>query len=309
MSAPTVLPTRPLRTLVAGLAIVAAALAGVACGGGAGARSSGGALPGPSSTTSTAPRPTGTVDGLVAIGGGRLHLRCTGEGRSTVVLVAGWGDGGDSWSDMESRLTGHARVCTPSRFGTGTSDPPPRPQTFTTEADDLHELLATAGEPGPYVLVGHSFGGAEAVAFTARHSSEVVGLALIDTSPAIWPQAVCAVPADAGAMAGVFAETCRQLHDAGGNPEHLDGVPAFAEVAAIRSLGDVPAVVLTRAEPVYAGLAPAAAHDLATAWSEGQHAWSALSTRSRLVPVDTQEHYVHLADPDLVAGELLRLLP
>ena len=50
-------------------------------------------------------RPTGPVDALVDIGKGRLHLRCAGTGDTTVLLIAGWGDGGDAWGDVETELT------------------------------------------------------------------------------------------------------------------------------------------------------------------------------------------------------------
>lgn len=49
-------------------------------------------------------------------------------------------------------------------------------------------LLQRAGEPGPYVLAGHSFGGLYALTFVADHPDEVAGLVLIDsTAPALHP--------------------------------------------------------------------------------------------------------------------------
>ncbi|HXH94146.1 MAG TPA: alpha/beta fold hydrolase, partial [Thermoanaerobaculia bacterium] len=51
-------------------------------------------------------------------------------------------------------------------------------------AGDLHTLLARAGEPGPYVLVGHSFGGLYVLNFAARYPEQVAGMVLLDsTSP------------------------------------------------------------------------------------------------------------------------------
>src|SRR3712207_8210128 len=67
-----------------------------------------------------------------------------------------------------------SRVCAYDRFGTGTSDAPTTPQTFEDQVADLHELLDAVGEPGPYVVVGPSFVGAEAVTFrSAEHTSEL----------------------------------------------------------------------------------------------------------------------------------------
>jgi pimeloyl-ACP methyl ester carboxylesterase len=248
------------------------------------------------------------VDSLIKIGRGQLHLRCEGAGDATVVLIAGWEDGGDDWGSVEPGLVDHARVCSYARFGTGTSDAPTNPQTFTTQADDLHELLDTAGEPGPYVIVGHSFGGVEAVAFASRYGANVKGLVLIDTSPATWPDATCAVPDDGSDAAAVFAATCIHMSDPMANVEHLDAVKAFREVRPLSTLGNLPMTVITRAAPSYAGLAPDAARELATTWAGGQNDWAKLSSAGRVVPVDTQDHYVHHANPALVVDEIRGLV-
>jgi pimeloyl-ACP methyl ester carboxylesterase len=73
-----------------------------------------------------------------------------------------------AWSAITASRPAEARVCSHDRFGTSTSDAPPTDQTFTSEAADLHQLIQIAGEIRPYVVVGHSFGDAEAVAFTSR---------------------------------------------------------------------------------------------------------------------------------------------
>jgi pimeloyl-ACP methyl ester carboxylesterase len=124
-------------------------------------------------------------------------------------------------------------VCSYAKFGTGTSDPAPTPQTFATQADDLHELLRVAGEPGPYVVLGHSFGGAEAVTFASRHGEEVVGLLLLDASPTTWPATACSVPA--------FAPVC-----------------------------DLPTTVVTAAHRVAPGVGPDELARLDGVWSDGQ---------------------------------------
>src|SRR5262249_50783552 len=159
----------------------------------------------------------------VTPGGPQLHISCAGAGPATVVLIAGFGDGGDGWDSIEPTLAEHTRVCTYSRFGTGSSDPPTAVQTFATEADDLHALLHSAGEPGPYSVVGPSFGGAEAVTFTQRYPGEVNGLLLLDASPPDWPAAVCAVSDDGSDAAAGFRQTCAMVSEPDGNPEQLAG--------------------------------------------------------------------------------------
>jgi pimeloyl-ACP methyl ester carboxylesterase len=51
-------------------------------------------------------------------------------------------------------------------------------------AADLHVLLERAGEPGPFVFVGHSSGGAYAMTYAAQYPDEVAAMVLLDsTSP------------------------------------------------------------------------------------------------------------------------------
>ena len=114
----------------------------------------------PTTTVTTVARPTATIDELVGAEGARVHVRCVGEGDTTVVLIAGFGGDTTGWANVEPAIAARARVCSYDRPGTGTSDPATATATFTTEATDLHDLLRTIGEPGPYVVVGQSFGGA-----------------------------------------------------------------------------------------------------------------------------------------------------
>ena len=259
----------------------------------------------PSSTTATttttvAERPSQPLDELVRIDSGRMHLRCVGAGESTVLLIAGWAEGRESWGAIEAPLAEHARVCSYSRFGTGTSDVPSSTQTFTTQATDLHALLEEAGEPGPYLLVGHSFGGAEAVTFASRYSGEVRGLVLLDASPTTWPAAVCSVAAYEGG--------CAVMNDPALDPERLDVVPAFEEVATIRSLEDLPMTVVTAAHRIDPALAPAELARLDTLWAEGLELWAGLSTASSIVTVADTGHHIQIDQPQAVIDEVLGLL-
>jgi pimeloyl-ACP methyl ester carboxylesterase len=224
------------------------------------------------------------------------------------VLIAGFGNGSDTWGAVAPELSAEARVCSYDRFGTGTSDTPPTDQTFTSEAADLHRLLQTAGEIGPYVVVGHSFGGAEAVAFTSRFSDEVEGVLLLDASPVTWPAATCAVPADGTPTAAVFAGICAAISDPGKNPERLDAPAAFADVASIESLGDIPMTVATRADLSYPDLPTAVDAQLATAWTDGQAHWASLSSVARLITVPDTSHNIQIDQPGVVVDQISALL-
>lgn len=301
---------RRISLLISAL-VIPGVLAGCGSGGSTRAASTPAPKPEAQAAEATLPaRPTQRVDRLAPVGpdGERMQLTCTGDGDRTVLLLAGFGDAGESWSIVAPALSEHARVCIPVRFGLGASDGPPSTQTFTTEAADLHRLLAAAGEPGPYVVVGHSFGGAEAVAFAAAHADEVAGVVLVDASPVTWPAVSCAVPDDGSEAAASFRQSCSMISDPARNPERLDAPAAFDDVAEVASLGDLPLVVLTRASVDYPGLAPAVAAPLADAWRDGQARWASLSSASTVVPVGDTGHVIQFDQPDAVTDQVLALL-
>lgn len=119
---------------------------------------------------------------LIDLGGYSMHLLCTGQGSPTVVLSAGSGDFSFDWALVQPEVAKLSRVCSYDRAGEAWSDLGPAPRTMTQEVFDLHRALAKAGVPGPYILVGHSSGGAVMRLFAALYPTEVIGMVLVDGS-------------------------------------------------------------------------------------------------------------------------------
>ena len=136
------------------------------------------------------------------------------------------------------------------------------------------------------MVVGHSFGGAEAVTFASRYADQVTGLVLIDASPASWPTELSAVGDDGSGMAATIHSTCAGWTDPTANVEHLDVFGSFTEVAGIGSLGSLPMTVITAVDRQFADLGATELDRLTAAWNQGQQRWADLSTASHVVPVE-----------------------
>jgi pimeloyl-ACP methyl ester carboxylesterase len=132
------------------------------------------------------------------VGGHRLHLDCRGTGGPTVVLQNGLGEISASWIRITEKVARTTRVCAYDRAGQGWSEDAESPQDGLGAAQDLHTLLARAHEAGPFVLVGHSTGGAYAMIYAARYPQQIAGLVLLDSSS---PEQLTRIPSFAGQYA------------------------------------------------------------------------------------------------------------
>jgi pimeloyl-ACP methyl ester carboxylesterase len=143
---------------------------------------------------------------LVGVGAHRLHLLCTGAGAPAVIFDAALGASSLSWSLVQPGVAGATHCCSYDRAGFGWSEAGPVPRTADRLADELQQLLQNAGVPGPYVLVGHSFGGFVVRLFASRHPGLVAGLVLIE--PAIPEQWIDPSP-DRRVLIGRGVRLCR----------------------------------------------------------------------------------------------------
>jgi pimeloyl-ACP methyl ester carboxylesterase len=120
---------------------------------------------------------------MVDVGAYSLHINCVGQGSPTVVLDAGLGDMSASWVWVQQEVAKTTRVCAYDRAGMGCSEMGPEPRDAEQISSELHALLERTNiGQGPYVLVGHSFGGLYTRTYAARYPDEVAGVALVDSS-------------------------------------------------------------------------------------------------------------------------------
>jgi pimeloyl-ACP methyl ester carboxylesterase len=103
-----------------------------------------------------------------------------GTGDTTVVFESGLGNDWTPWEDVAREVATRAQTFAYSRPGYGQSDPTPERRDAAHIVADLRALLAARGVAPPYVLVGHSFGGAYMELFAKAHPEEVIGVVLVD---------------------------------------------------------------------------------------------------------------------------------
>ena len=90
------------------------------------------------------------------------------------------------------------------------------PRTSARIADELRSALHNAGVKGPYILVGHAFGGDNVRTFAERHTSEVAGIVLVEANVGGPDEH----PGDARMVAGL-----RECRDAIATGEPLPSLP------------------------------------------------------------------------------------
>jgi pimeloyl-ACP methyl ester carboxylesterase len=119
---------------------------------------------------------------MVDVNGHLMHINCVGEGSPTVILEAANLGMSAHWVRVQQQVAQTTRVCAYDRAGMGWSERGPEPRDARQISSELHTLLKGADTEGPYVLVGHSYGGLYAQMYAARHSEEVAGVVLVDSS-------------------------------------------------------------------------------------------------------------------------------
>ena len=218
---------------------------------------------------------------MVDVGGYSMHLYCTGEGveqAPTVVMDSGAGGSVLDWQLVQPEVARFARVCTYDRGGAGWSEPGAQARTSEQFVEELHTLLGNAVVQGSYVLVGHSLGGTNMQLYASQYPDEVTGMVLVDSaledldllsitqslqgSP-VWTKIYATtgvvrlanmigpvgypfseLPDDSVDEAFAINSGTRQLYESADEVSSI-GESFEEQLAAPRSLGDKPLIVLT----------------------------------------------------------------
>jgi len=100
----------------------------------------------------------------------------------TIVLLHGFGGQANQWRYQLQRYSVENRVVALDLRGHGRSDHPSVGYSMSQILEDLRIALDVLAVNVPFMLVGHSFGGAVAAEFAAQHPERLSGLVLIATA-------------------------------------------------------------------------------------------------------------------------------
>ena len=285
---------------------------------------------------------------LVALEGRRLHLLCIGQGRPTVLLEAGSGAWSTHWALVQAKVASFTRVCSYDRAGFGWSDSAPTHQDIESNVRDLGALLARSGEEGPFVFAGWSFGGSIVWLYAQGHLDQTAGLVMVDGRPGGWQTWMNGFAPELSARRVRFMAHLRRLESVGLGPAYSwyllrgssrDSIKGFPEgtgdvlrdpgfqarmfdamIAAsdaddaserqmeMRSLGNVPLIVIPHGREGMFGLAPDRERIAEKRWQELQAQLVKQSTDAKLEVAEMSGHGIPLEQPDIVVDAIKELV-
>lgn len=117
---------------------------------------------------------------------GRIHAIIRGQGPDLVMIHGANGNARDFSFDLIDRMADEFRVIAFDRPGFGFSDEFGGPESPVDQADILRAAAAALEVENPIVL-GHSYGGAVAMAWALRAPDDVAGVTLLAPVTHPWP--------------------------------------------------------------------------------------------------------------------------
>ena len=124
---------------------------------------------------------------LIKMDDKNIHIYTKGlnarfDNQPVIIFESALGTPLENWKGLIEKINDSLPIFAYDRAGIGKSDLVDQEPTPEFTANRLHEILKQLNIPPPYILVGHSWGGAMISAYAVNYPQEVVGLVYIDTT-------------------------------------------------------------------------------------------------------------------------------
>jgi pimeloyl-ACP methyl ester carboxylesterase len=211
---------------------------------------------------------------------GSVNIDCRGDGTPVVVLDPGLNKTAASWAKVIEPLSRLTRVCAYDRTNWAARGGRKRP-TALSDASALHALLATKVDNPPYVLAGLSYGALIVREYAGTFPNQVAGLVLVDSPHEDYANKRAAL---------------RHQPPPNYPPEvnWVDWPTTFSQLRAIKTLGDLPLVVLS-ADRIFDGSDPEL-----KLWLQLQKELAKLSTRGIQRTIPNVDYSIPIDAPQAV---------
>jgi len=265
---------------------------------------------------------------MVDLGTHNIHLFCIGENRPTVVFESDLDQYGVlSWDSVQDKIGELTRACSYDRAGILWSEPGPRPRDGETIVNELAAVLDVAGEEGPYVLVGHAFGGVFVRIFAGQNLDDVCGMVLVDSGhpdeltrfaevglekeipekkirPLILLLSHLGMPGRfKGNQYNLSLDIYKQQQaflpksSMAWFDETVEAPSTLSQAGQYKNLGDIALIVLANAKPTSKSLNNRDPKDI---WLELQQELTLLSENNEIRVLEDAGHYIQFGNPEAV---------
>jgi pimeloyl-ACP methyl ester carboxylesterase len=238
----------------------------------------------------------------INVDGQKVAYTVIGGGRLTIVLINGLGAPLNAWNDLYPEIEKLGTVVAYDRLGVGGSSLPLVPQTGEVVVRMLRNLLTAIGVKGPYVLVGHSFGGLYANLFARLYPNDVAGVVLLEATA---PEDVSMMKLHQGKVSRALNALLSLFVRHNPNGELSNETETVAQLFAAPVFPQVPLCVVSGGKAPPAWLAERAA---IRARAENQASLALLSSQGLHVIAPDSGHFPQISEPALVVSAIAQVV-
>lgn len=226
---------------------------------------------------------------------GKSEYYFENKGGPTIVLEAGLSDTMEEWKPILNELSKFGSVFAYNRAGFSESKSVNSIRDGKTIVAELNEVLAASNVKAPYILVGHSLGGAYMELYAKTFPRDIAGVVLVDPNDARYPEACrnyglehCDPPSSMPWWAAIIypKAVSGEIESWGATHKQVRELEVFPQV---------PLVVLTAGEEF-----DHTVKERNRLVKELHAHLSLMSNKSKHIVCDECGHYIHQEKPELV---------